>query len=207
MLVEGGLEFGFGEGVELLEEDDADGSVVTLRAFDAEVMADLAGADEEAVRVGDGVVGEDLLEVVDCEVGDGGHGVGVTEHGFWGKDDEGLAPFAQGLATEEVEELGGGGGLGDLDVVLGGELEIALDASAGVLGALAFVAVGEEHDEAGEEAPLGFASGEELVDDDLGTVGEVAELGLPEDEGLGVVAGEAVLEAEAGGLGEEGVVD
>ena len=76
-----------------------------------------------------------------------------------------------------------------------------------MLGALAFVAVGEEHDEAGEEAPLGFAGGEELVDDDLGAVGEVAELGLPEDEGLGVVAGEAVLEAEAGGFGEHGVVD
>ena len=38
----------------------------------------------------------------------------------------------------------------DLDVVLRGELEVALDAGAGVLGTLTFVAVGEEHDEAGE---------------------------------------------------------
>ena len=117
-----------------------------LRPFDAEVVADFSGADEQAVRVGDSVVGEDVLEVVDGEVGDGGHGVGVTEHGFRGEDDEGLAPFAQGLAAEEVEVLRGGGGLGYLDVVLRGELEVALDAGAGVLGTLAFVAVGEEHD-------------------------------------------------------------
>ena len=76
-----------------------------------------------------------------------------------------------------------------------------------MLGALAFVTVREEHDEAGEQAPLGFASGKELVDDDLGTVGEVAELCLPEDEGLGIVSGEAVLESEASRLGEKGVVD
>jgi hypothetical protein len=106
-----------------------------------------------------------------------------------------------------MEVLRGGGGLADLDVVLRGELEVALDAGAGVLRALAFVAVRQQHDEAGEQAPLGFAGGDELVDDDLRAVGEVAELRLPEDEGLGVVAGEAVLEAEAGGLGEHGVVD
>ena len=76
-----------------------------------------------------------------------------------------------------------------------------------MLGALAFVAVREEQDDAGEQAPLGFAGGEELVDDDLGAVGEVAELGFPEDEGFGVVAGVAVLVAEAGGLGEQRVVD
>ena len=51
MLVEGGLQFGFGPGVELLEEDDADGHVLALGALDAEVVADLAGADEEAARV------------------------------------------------------------------------------------------------------------------------------------------------------------
>ena len=207
VLLEGGEEFCFGEGVELLEEDDGDVGEFALGPFDAEVVADLAGADEETAGVDGFVVGKNVLEVVVGEVGDGGHGVGMTQHGLGGEDDEGLAPLAQGLAAEEMEVLRGGGGLRDLDVVLRRELEVALDAGAGVLGALAFVAVGEEHDEAGEEAPLGFAGGEELVDDDLGAVGEVAELGLPEDEGLGVVAGEAVLEAKAGGLGEKGVVD
>ena len=120
VLVEGGLELGFGEGVELLEEDDGDVGEFALGALDAEVVADFAGADEQAAGVGDGVVGENVLEAVEGEVGDGGHGVGVAEHGLWGEDDEGLAPLAQGLAAEEVEVLRGGGGLRDLDVVLRG---------------------------------------------------------------------------------------
>ena len=120
MLVERCLQLGFGEGIELLEEDDAYGVLVALGTLDAEVVADFAGADQQAVRVGDGVVGENVLEVVEREVGDGGHGVGVAEHGLGREDDEGLAPFAQGLAAEKMEELRGGGGLCDLDVVLRG---------------------------------------------------------------------------------------
>ena len=41
----------------------------------------------------------------------------------------------------------------------------------------------------------------------LRAVDEVAELRLPEDEGFGVVAGEAVFEPEDGGLGERRIVD
>ncbi len=145
MLIQCSLELGFREGVELFEEDDADRVVFALGALDAQVVADLAAADEQAVGVGDGVVGENVLEVVEREVGDRGHGVGVTQHGFRGEDDEGLAPFTHGLAAQEVEELRGGGGLGDLNIVLRGQLEIAFDAGAGVLGSLTFVAVGEEH--------------------------------------------------------------
>ena len=106
----------------------------------------------------------------------------MAQHALGREDDERLAPFAQGLAAEQVEVLRGGGGLADLHVVAGGEVQVALDARAGVLGSLAFVAVRQQQDEAGEQAPLGFAGGDELVDDDLRAVGEVAELGLPEDE-------------------------
>ena len=76
-----------------------------------------------------------------------------------------------------------------------------------MLRALAFVAVREQQDESGEEVPLVFAGDDELVDDDLRAVGEVAELGFPHDERFGEVAGEAVLEAEDRGFGELGVVD
>jgi len=41
-----------------------------------------------------------------------------------------------------VEVLGGGRGVGDLDVVFAGGLEVALEAGARVFGALAFEAVG-----------------------------------------------------------------
>src|ERR1022692_4693798 len=87
-------------------------------------------------------------------------------------------------------------GLRDLDVVFRGQLEEALDAGAGVLRSLAFVAVREKQDYAGEQVPLGFAGGDELVDDGLRYVHEIAELGFPKDEGFGIVAAVAVFEAE-----------
>ena len=131
----------------------------------------------------------------------------MAQHALGGEDDERLAPGAKRLPAEKMEVLRRVGGLADLHVVVGGELEVALDAGAGVLRALAFVAVRQQHDDAGEQAPLGFAGSDELVDDDLRAVGEVAELRLPEDEGFGIVAGVAVFEAEDGGFGEQRVVD
>ena len=51
------------------------------------------------------------------------------------------------------------------------------------------------------------ARGDELIDDDLGAVGEVAELGLPDHEHLRIDERVAVVEAEHRGLGEQRVVD
>ena len=73
--------------------------------------------------------------------------------------------------------------------------------------ALTFVAVREQHDESGEQVPLGFSGADELVDDGLGHVDEVAELSFPEDERFGIVAAVAVFEAENPGFGKSGVVN
>ena len=54
---------------------------------------------------------------------------------------------------------------------------------------------------------LSSPGGDELVDDDLRAVGEIAELRLPQDEGFGIVAAVSVFEAENAGFGEDGVVD
>jgi len=78
--------------------------------------------------------------------------------------------------------LGGRGRLGDLNVVLGAELEEAFEAGGGVFRTLAFVAVREEHDEAAGLTPLRFGRSDELVDHDLRAVGEVTELGFPDDQ-------------------------
>ena len=67
--------------------------------------------------------------------------------------------------------------------------------------------VGQQHDEPGLPDPLGLAGGDELVDDALGGVGEVAELALPQHQGVGVGHGVAQLEAEDAVLGEGGVAD
>jgi hypothetical protein len=99
--------------------------------------------------------------------------------------------------------LRGAGGLADLDVVAGGELEVALDAGAGMLGTLAFIAVREQQRDAAEQPPFVFGGGDELIDDDLRAVGEVAELRFPQDERFRVVAAVAVFEAEDAGLGED----
>ena len=76
-----------------------------------------------------------------------------------------------------------------------------------MFGPLPFVAVGEEHDQAAGPAPFRFARGDELVDDHLGAVGEIAELGFPHDQHVRLVERVAVIEAEDGGLGEQAVVN
>ena len=89
------------------------------------------------------------------------------------------------LAAEQVEVLRRRRDVGHADVALGGELQEALEAPARVLGARALVAVRQQQREARRLAPLGEAGDEELVDDHLRGVHEVAELRLPEHERLG----------------------
>ena len=67
----------------------------------------------------------------------------------------------------------------DLNVVFCAQLQEALHACRRMLGALAFVTVWQEQDQAVLLAPLVFGSNDVLVDDDLCAVGEVAELGFP----------------------------
>jgi hypothetical protein len=62
--------------------------------------------------------------------------------------------------------------------------------------------VRKEQDEPRGLAPLGPARDDELVDHDLRAVDEVAELRLPEHEGVGGGDRVAVLERESGVLGE-----
>jgi len=86
-----------------------------------------------------------------------------------------------------MEVLPRGRGVHDADVLLRCELQEALEPRARMLGTVPLVAVWEEERQARGLTPLREPGDEELVDDDLGTVDEVAELGLPEDEGLGAV--------------------
>ena len=74
-------------------------------------------------------------------------------------------------------------------------------------GSLAFVAVRQKQDEAGGKTPLVFAGADELIDDDLRAVDEIAELRFPKDEAFGIVARETVFETEAGRFRERRIVD
>ena len=93
-----------------------------------------------------------------------------------------------------------------LHVVLAAELQVTLDPARGVLRPLSLEAVGQKHHQPAHAQPLGLARGDELVDDDLGAIGEIAELRLPQHQHVGFGGGIAVFEAEHGGLGQ-GTVD
>ena len=97
--------------------------------------------------------------------------------------------------------------LGDRDVLASGERKEPLEAGGGVLGALALVAVGQQEHDAGGLAPLLLGRDDEVVDHDLRAVGEVAELRLPGDEGVGRLDRVAVLETEHRVLREQRVTD
>ena len=56
-------------------------------------------------------------------------------------------------------------------------------------------------------APLHFAGGNELVNDHLGAVGEVAELSFPNDQGVGIVGSVAILKAKHSFFRQDGVDD
>src|SRR3546814_20825241 len=62
--------------------------------------------------------------------------------------------------------------------------EEPLEPGRGVLRPLALIAVRQQHHQTRHAQPFRLAGRDELVDDDLGAVGEVAELGLPQGQRL-----------------------
>ena len=94
-----------------------------------------------------------------------------------------------------------------MQIVFGGELQETLDPRAGVLRALSFIAVRQEQHQSGGQIPFVFAGADELIDDHLRAVHEIAELRLPQNECLGIVAAESVLKAHARGFGQRRIVN
>ena len=141
------------------------------------------------------------------EVGEWAGSTGVAEKAFGGHDDERFDDFAKGLTSEEVEVVGGSGGVSDGHIVFGAELKKSFEAGAGVFGSLAVVAVREEESKARGGAPFRFGGADVLIDLGLGAVGKIAELSFPEDEHIWAVEGVAVIEAENGGLGEGAIIN
>ena len=207
MRVDGSGNFGFGQRIKLIQEKDGGGSVVAAAALGAEFVANLAAGDEDTLRVADFAIGNECEKSWAGELFKSGRRIGMAEHAFGREDDERFAPKAASLAAQQMKILRGGGRLADVHIAFGSQLHETLDARAGMLGALALVAVGKQEHESGGQTPLVFAGADELVDDDLGAVHEIAELRFPQDEAFGIVAGEAVLKAEAGRFGERGIVN
>src|SRR4029079_12816861 len=92
-------------------------------------------------------------------------------------------------------------------IVLGAKLQITLEPRRRMLRPLPFEAVRKEHDEAASAQPLGFAGGDELVDDRLRAVGEVAELRFPQHEAARVGERISIFEAEPAEFGKRAGAD
>src|SRR5262249_18163687 len=153
-----------------------------------QLVIDLAGREYDPLhlrrRLG---IEQNALEMAAGELLDGRARGRQAEQALRRQHDERLAPLAQHLSPEQVEVLCRRGRIADLDVVLGTLLEEALEARRGMLRPLSLETVRQEQRESREALPLVFRGGDELVDDHLRTVYEVAELRLPRHQGVGIV--------------------
>ena len=99
------------------------------------------------------------------------------------------------LAAQQMEILRRGSAVADQHVIFGAQREETFDARAGMLGPLPFEAVRQQHHQAAGLSPFLLAAGDELVDHDLRSVGEIAELRFPDHQRQRV--GHAVAEFKA----------
>ena len=88
-------------------------------------------------------------------------------------------------------------GIRDAQVAFGGELQEALEPRARMFRPLAFVAVRQQQRQARGLTPLRLTRGDELIDDDLRAVDEVAELRFPQHQRLRHRRRVAVFETDA----------
>ena len=173
-----------------------------------EVVVELPGAEDHpgggrvaVARVVDGVLEPTVGELLEP----GGRLLHPQER-LRRHHDERPPGSCERLPPERMEVLRRGAQVEHRDVVLRRELEEPLEAGARVLRPGALVAVREQQGQVRRLPPLREPGHDELVDDHLGDVHEVAVLRLPEHERLGRRRGVAVLEPECGCLRERRVL-
>jgi hypothetical protein len=191
VLVEVLLELLPREGVQLLNAGESDIVDVVLRSVLVKGSPDLTSAEDNTfnlVRRLDSTslmlrIGDDPLEssVLASESLNVAASKRVAEERLGEEDDKRLAVLAVHLSAEGVEQIGGGGEVGDLHVavlvltdklltsgelsgILVAELEVSLKTSRGVLRTLTIVTVGQRHNKACSLHPLNLTRGDELVD-------------------------------------------
>ena len=125
---------GEGPRVELLDPGDRDLGA-SLVAFRHEVEGDLPGAEHDPLDPSGGGrihIAEEFLERARHQIADRRARVFRTQQRLRGEDDERGRHRLHRLAPHQMEELGGGGRVADLDVVLGREDEELVGVEAGV---------------------------------------------------------------------------
>src|SRR5688500_14402936 len=189
------------EGIQLFDAHDGDVVDLALSALGQEVEVDLARAQDDAPDLGavDELIGlgQDAPERrARPEILQPRHRILVAQQRLRRHHHQRLAERTARLAAQRMEIVGRRRRHDDLPVVLGRELQIAFETGRAVLRSLPLVAVRQQHHQAVHAQPLALARADELVDDDLRAVGEVAELRLPHHQRIGFGRRVAVLEAQ-----------
>src|SRR6266436_7954759 len=141
MLVDGGGNFRAQQRVKLIQENNPGAGVFAPASLGAKLVAELAADDEDALGVLHFAVGNDGKKARLRELINARGSVGMAQHAFRGENDEWFAPRATDLAAQQMKILRSGGRLANLYIFFARELHKALDARAGMLRPLAFVAV------------------------------------------------------------------
>src|SRR5699024_7763471 len=89
-----------------------------------------------------------------------------------------------------------------LHIIISTQLQETLNARRRVLGTLPLVTMGQHQGKATVTAPFGLTRRDELVNNNLGTIGKVTELSLPDGEYIGLGGRVAILECHYSLFGE-----
>ncbi len=130
----------------------------------------------------------------------------MAQQALGGHEDQWLTERRLDLPPQQMKVLRWGGRVGHLHVVIGAKLEKTLQSGAGMLRSQALPAVGQQQGQSAQLLPLGLAAGDKQVDDALGVIDKIAELGLPQGEHLGPGDRVAVFKTQHTGLGQQAVI-
>ncbi len=108
----------------------------------------------------------------------------VAQQRLWRHQDQRLAIGPVQLAPQNVEIVRGRRAVRDDPVVFGAKLQKPFQPRAGMFRPLALIAVRQKHHQARHPQPFRFARVDELVDHDLRAIGKIAELRLPDRQGV-----------------------
>src|SRR5579875_8412 len=180
------------ERIELLNAQDIDVIETAFLAFLVKIIVHLARAQDHAAY---SLVGHKLdlfrgqnLRIIPQQTMERravGHlveprdGALVAQQALRRHQNQGLPDFAFYLPAQDVKVVGRRRAIGNLHVVFRTHLQEAFEPRRGMLGPLTLVTVRQQADEARHAQPFAFPGRDELVEDDLRAVCEVAELRLP----------------------------
>src|SRR6266540_82718 len=86
--------------------------------------------------------------------------------------------------------------IGDLNIILGGQLKEAFEARARMFRTLAFKSMWQVQHETTQPMPFVFRARYELVDDNLRDIAEIAELRLPNCQRVRIIQTVAILKSQ-----------